>query len=758
MRTLIFVITVLLFLPFSVLSQESKLIEGHVYELFEKDSVAPIPGANVYFSGTTMGTTTGVDGLFYIENSGNYKEIVIRFVGFQPDTINIENYSSPLSIVIQQGNILDDVVIEANRGSYTISKIDPHNAHTMHQQELRKAACCNLAESFETNPSIDASYTDAVTGTKQIQMLGLSGKYVQIMQDNIPLIRGLSTVYGFEYVPGSWINSIQVSKGSGSVANGYESMTGQINIDWKKPGNAEKLHLNVYGNQSGRAEVNLNLNRAFGKKWESTLLLHSKLNQIANDRNKDGFLDMPLTKNFIAHNQWNYRGSKFHMEYGIGALQIETTAGNNHEKLQDPSFDPLSIYEVSSKTKRGQAFAKIGYLFPNEEYKSLAFQFSGVYHDHSALFGQRDYEGVQKSGYANLIFQNEINDNCAHKFRTGASLIYDNYDEKLALTDSSTIQSYAWEEIVPGAFMEYTLNRTKLGIIAGIRADYHNLYGAFVTPRVHMRYNFNEHNALKLSAGKGQRTPNIIMENVGLLATSRNWIIKNDVNLPGYGLNQEVAWNFGIGFNQNFKLLFREGNINIDAYHTLFENQIIVDLDYSPQEVYFYNLDGKSYSNSIQAEVNYDISKRLDIRMAYRYLDVKKDYQTGLLSKPFIAQNRGFVNLSYETKKNSKGGQWKFDATTQWIGKQRIPSTSSNPSEYQVKSTSPDYVMLNAQATRIIKKNVEFYVGGENLTNYVQSNPIIQAENPNGEYFDSSLIWAPIFGRMFYFGLRWTIE
>jgi len=734
------------------------IVEGHVYELYSKDSVAPLPGANIHFPGTAIGVSTDPDGYFKLESSNRYTQIVVTFIGFEPDTIEIPKKKQLLSIVLQNGSILPGVEVFVKKGNYTISKFDPRNAHTMNEGELRKAACCNLAESFETNPSIDASFTDAVTGTKQIQMLGLSGKYVQIMQDNIPMIRGLSTIYGFEYVPGSWINSVQISKGTGSVVNGYESMTGQINLDWKKPGNAEKLHLNLFGNQAGRMELNLNLDKVITKRWESTLLLHAKYQALEIDNNKDGFLDRPLAENFIIHNQWNYAGPVLHMEYGIGALKFSSLAGKGVTDTQlnaDNSIDP---YKVSSTTNRGQAFAKIGYLFPDEKYKSIAVQFSGVYHDHQSLFGNRQYLGNQTSGYANFIYQDEIGKKDEQTFRTGVSAVYDLYDESLQNNDSSIVQQYNLEEIVPGAYFEYNLTKSKLGIVAGVRADYHSVYGGFITPRFNMRYNFTEKNALKVSVGRGRRTPNLIMENVGLLATSRNWIIENDVNLPSFGLKQESAWNFGFGFNQDFEILFREGNINIDFYHTLFENQVIVDLDYHPQEVYFYNLDGQSYSNSFQIELNYDISKRMDIRLAYRFLDVQKDFKVGMLSKPLLAQNRGFVNLSYETKKNKKEGQWKFDVTTQLVGEQRIPSTSLNPEQYTVGSSSPSYVLVNTQITKVFSKKFEFYLGGENLTNFTQESPIIQADNPYGEYFDSSLIWAPVFGRMVYGGIRWTIE
>ncbi len=748
-------LTVLL-LACTLFSVGQTSIEGYVYELVQEDSVQPLPGANVHFSGTSIGTATNEKGYFKLKSDKKHDKIVVSFIGFSADTLELTDTKKPMSIVMQEGNVLGGFTVEVKKGSYSISKFDPINGHTMNKDELCKAACCNLAESFETNPSIDASFTDAVTGTRQIQMLGLSGKYVQIMQDNIPLIRGLSTIYGFEYIPGSWINSIAVSKGTGSVANGYESMTGQINLDLVKPGNANKLFLNVYGNRAGRGEINLALNKPIGEKWESTLLLHGKKLSIAWDRNNDGFLDQPLSQNLIAHNQWTYRSPNLFMEYGVGALNFNSTTGKGvSEQLENPGS---SVYEVSSTTNRGQAFAKIGYVFPGEPYKSMAIQMSGMYHQHEALFGNRKYNGTQTSGYANLIYDQEIGEEEVHSFRTGASLIYDLYNETLQDHDTGMVQNYDLEEIVPGAYFEYNLTDTKIGLVAGIRADYHNVYGAFITPRVNLRYNFTEKNALKLSAGRGRRTPNIIMENVGLLATSRNWIIENDVNLPGYGLLQEVAWNFGLGFNQDFEFLYREGNINIDAYHTLFENQVIVDLDYNPQEVYFYNLNGKSFSNSIQAEINYDISKRMEARIAYRFLDVQKDFKLGRLSKPLMAEHRGFINLAYETKKNKKEGQWKFDVTAQWVGAQRIPSTTLNPEEFRVPTISPDYVMVNAQVSRFFNKNLEIYLGGENLGNYRQPSPIIQAENPYGKYFDSSLIWAPIFGRMFYGGLRWTIE
>jgi outer membrane receptor for ferrienterochelin and colicins len=746
-------IKLLLLLGLIYLSQligfsQSFQLRGQVFESKESGVLEPLIGVNIGVLGTTKGAVTDVDGLFILEAVDSSQSIVISFIGYKNDTIAVSNIKTqPLNIVLEEGKVLTAVTIKAENGNYRFERFNARDAHIITQSELRKAACCNLSESFETNPSIDASYTDAVTGTKQIQMLGLSGKYVQIMQDNIPLIRGLSTIYGFEYVPGAWINSIHVSKGAGSVVNGYESMTGQLNIGMKNPENDGKFHLNFYVNSALRNELNLTTTQRISKRWKTTLLAHGKYADYKLDMNNDGFIENPLYKNLIVHNQWNYAGPKLHMEYGLGYLNINTQSGR---------FSDVNPYLVNNATQRAQGFAKIGYLFPNENYKSMAIQMSGMVHNHLSYFGISRYVGQQESGYVNFIFQDDLG--CESRtYKVGASLVYDNYNEQVNNLGGLN-NSYNLREIVPGVFSEFSLTKELFSLVAGARADYHNIYGAFFTPRLNARYNFTEKTTLKLSAGMGRRTANVFMENVGVLASSRQWIIHSDDNLPGYGLKQEVAQNVGLGFNQEWKIKKSVFNLNIDVYHTRFVNQIIADFDASPQEFHLYNLDGQSYSNSAQAELNVGITKRLSTRIAYRFLDVKTQYMGGMNTVPLIAKHRGFANIAYETRKTKKDSQWKFDLTAHFIGSQRIPSTLSNPVEFQKPLEAAPFVQMSGQITYVCNKKWEFYLGGENLTNYMLNQPIISFENPNSPYFDSSLIWGPIFGRMFYAGLRWTIE
>ena len=743
----------LLFFAFNFFAQEhhdSDKINGHVFELLANDSLSPLPGVNVYYLNSTSGTSTDKNGYFELEHDHSNHTLIFSFIGYSPDTLHLK-HDEEINVVMSDGKLLEDLVVEYKKGAYTFSKIDPRHAHIIGQDELRKAACCNLAESFETNPSIDATFTDAVTGTKQIQMMGLSGKYVQMLSSNVPVIRGLSTLYGLRQIPGAFIHQIAVSKGAGSVLNGYESMAGQINMNLKQPENAEKFHLNLYLNQAGRSEYNAFFSSQVSKKWATTFSAHYEDQSRKNDRNNDGFLDTPLRNDYIVYNQWNYRSRKIHMELGVNGVISQMESGR---------FDAATSYPVKIDNKQGNAFAKIGYLFPKDNFKSLALQLSTTYNEQNSTIGLSDYDGHQYSAYANLIYQQEVGKKQEENyFKLGASCQLDSVNEKLLLsyaTGNNNYFRFNWLEVVPGVFGEFTHNTEKWGLIAGIRGDYSSFYNNyFVTPRLHLRHNFNNETALKLMAGSGRRTPFMIMENMGYMATARTWNFDRSGLI---GLGQEYSWNVGFAMLREFTLFNREGTITLDAYHTFFENQLVVDLDESARQINFYSLNGESYSNSIQAEFNYDITRKLSLRTAYRFLDVKTTYESkGLLDKPFVSRHRGFINLAYNSRKTNHK-QWKTDLTAQWIGSQRIPYTGDNIAPYILEERSPDYVLLNAQITRIASKSTEFYLGVENGLNYRQTNPILSYENPQGSYFDSSMIWGPIFGRMIYAGLRYTIN
>ena len=308
-----------------------------------------------------------------------------------------------------------------------------------------------------------------------------------------------------------------------------------------------------------------------------------------------------------------------------------------------------------------------------------------------------------------------------------------------------------------GGFFEYNFdNLEKLNFTAGVRVDSHNRLGFFVTPRLHVRYTPWEKSAWRFSIGRGKRSANIFAENQQLFATSRSINIEDEGGKI-YGLDPEIAWNFGFSFLQGFNLFNRKGDITLDYYRTDFTNQVVADWE-NPQVISFYNLDGKSYANSFQAEVNYNILEHVDLRMAYKFYDVQTDYTSGKLERPLTPKHRLFGNVSYETLRKENNSQWKFDVTYNWLSEQRLPSTVSNPVEYRLNDYSPTVGTLNAQITKVFSKRFEVYLGGENITNVRQSNPILAADDPFGAYFDSTFVYGPIFGSMYYAGLRFRIE
>jgi len=724
--------------------ENRNILSGIVSEINDNGETVALEAAQVHWLGTTVGTFTNEYGVFFLPMVENHNQLIISYITYDNDTLMVEG-SAEVNIIMSNVKELETVEITYRQKSTSISTLDPIKTEFISGAELTKAACCNLAESFETNPSVDVSFTDAVTGTRQIQLLGLAGPYTQIMRESMPNIRGISAIYGLTYVPGPWVSSIQLNKGTGSVVNGFESIAGQINVELKKPENSEKFFLNLYTNQMGRMEANINFSNKISKKWSSATLLHAKYLPFKHDRNKDGFLDVPTGQNLIGVHRWKFFGNNgLEGQFGVKGTYIHNVGGQLNF---DPTENNPRIWGMNHKTRRVEGWFKMGKVFPKRPYSSIGFQLSGTSHNQKSKFGQKQYNAIQNSAYANLIYQSVFK-NTNHKYRTGISFQWDQFDEQLSTT------RHQRNEAVPGTFFEYTYTYlTKFSAVAGLRADYHNIYGPFVTPRLHLRYAIKDRSILRASAGRGQRTASILAENNAIFASSRQIVILSENSDYPYGLNPEVAWNFGLNFTQHFDINEREATFTVDLYHTRFQNQIVVDYEQSPQEIHFYNLKGQSYSNSIQAQFDYELFPRFDIRIAYRLFDVKTTYTDELLEKPLIARHRAFTNLAYETK-----NQWKFDFTLNWQGRKRIPSTESNPIEYQLDSYSPNFFLMNAQISKTWKDKFDVYVGAENLANYRQDAPILASEQPYSPYFDSSLVWGPIFGRNIYAGIRFAIN
>lgn len=727
---------------------EVQSIKGIVLEETKDGNFKPLAGASVMWLDTHSGTRTDSGGMFSLPHHPN-NQLVVSYSGYVSDTLTVSDMRE-MKVVLASGKHLSEVVITSRKRSLYLMAANPIRTQVITQKELYKAACCNLSESFETNASVDVSYNDAVTGSKQIQLLGLAGNYTQLTVESLPGPRGIATAWGLNSIPGSWVESIQLSKGVGSVANGYESIAGQINIELKKPENSEKFFANLYINDQGKTDLNFNSAIKISPKWSTGLLLHGAFfNNKSLDFNKDGFRDMPTGNLLTAMNRWMYDDEKgVTSQFGFRILNDDKTGGQVGFNPSEDKFT-TNFYGLGIKTKRYEGFVKTGYVFPGKKYKSIGLQLSAFNHQQDSYFGMTKYNAQQNNFYGNLIYQSIIN-NTNHKFRTGLSLVADHYKEGFNL------MWFARTENVPGAFFEYTYTpNEKFDVIAGIREDYNSLFGWFTTPRLHVRYQPVKGTVIRFSAGRGQRTANIFAENNSVLVSSRQVSFFSSPFLDGkaYGFDPEVAWNKGVSIDQKFRLFSSKASIGVDFFRNDFQKQVVVDME-NPQKVMFYQLKGKSYSNSFQTEFNFIPLKNLDIRLAYRYFDVKETYSGKLLQKPLVSKSRAFVNAAYEIK------GWKLDYTVNFNGKKRIPNTTSNPVQYQRNEYSPSYVLMNAQISKTLgkDKSIDVYLGGENLTGYYQNNAIIAANQPFSSYFDASLIWGPVSARMFYFGFRYKLK
>jgi outer membrane receptor for ferrienterochelin and colicin len=595
------------------------------------------------------------------------------------------------------------------------------NGVVVNREELFKAACCNLGESFITNPSVDVNYSDAATGAKQIKLLGLSGTYVQMLTENLPNFRGAAAPYALDYVPGPWMSGIQVSKGASSVKNGYESITGQIDVEYLKPDAEEGITLNIYGNSKSRMDANADGNIHLNSKLSTELLLHYQDDYGHHDVNGDGFLDQANVRQWNLQNRWHYRASNYIFHGGISMMK-EKREGGQTEHTSHLSH----LYKIGIETNRYEGYMKHAFILDPEHGTNIALMTNLTMHQLDANYGHKQYYVNQKNAYAQLLFETNLSKQ--HNLSAGLSLNHDylTRDEK---------------ETTPGIYAQYTYNlNDKVVAMAGLRADHSSLYGTFLTPRFHLKFAPNEIVNIRLSVGKGYRTVWALAENNYLLASGRQLVIDD--------MKQEQAWNSGISSSFYIPLFGKTLKFNAEYYHTHFRQQAVVDYDSSPTEIRITNLDGKSYSNTLQLDATYPVVKGLELTAAWRWNDVKCTYGGELMEKPLTSRYKGLITASYKTPL----GIWQFDATLQLNGGGRMPTPVDGLWESRFRS----YEQVSAQITRWFR-HFSVYIGGENLTGFRQKQPIINATDPWSSTFNPTMVWGPVHGAMFYAGIRVNI-
>lgn len=714
------------------LSAVGQQITGSVFTM-ENNERVNLPGVNIYWENTTTGTFSGANGEFSIPRNSQSATLVFSFVGFKKAVVPVNGQASFDVQLVADLELEEVKVVRKDPGRRT-SLHDPILTESINGAELLKAACCNLAESFETNPSVDVSYNDAVSGAKQIRLLGLEGIYSQLQTDNISNFRGLATNFGLTYIPGPWMESIQVSKGAASVINGYESITGQINVAFKKPDSKEKLHLNLYADADGKLEFNGNTNLHLIKdKLTTGVFVHAEQLSDEVDHNHDGFLDMPMNNQIHLLNLWKFNNQKGLMLHGGLRYLGDDRTGGQPESHR--GSDMGQRYRISLNNKMFEAIFKAGFVWA-DGHTALALLSNYTAHDQSSLYGLRSYSGYENRLYTNLILTRDLDAEAKHVLNGGFSYFYDRFDETLnALEDTRT-------ESVPGIFMEYTFKPDeRLTLLAGLRADHHNRFGSFVTPRIHFRYQPAEWLTFRLSAGKGYRTANVLTENQHLLANYRTLAFDETM--------QEEAWNYGLSIVQHHRLFEKDLHFTLEYFRTDFLQQLVVNKEADPLRIYLQPLQGESFANTFQAELRYPLVKNLDLTLAYRINDVQQTINGQLKDKPYSGRYKGLATVNYTT--NMK--RWMFDYTLQLNGGGRLPVVpgTAMPAEF------PSYTLMNLQVTRFFR-HWNIYAGSENLTGFMQDNPVLGASQPFSPGFDATNVWGPVMGRRIYAGLRFTLN
>jgi outer membrane receptor for ferrienterochelin and colicins len=714
------------------------------------DKNEPLIGASVFWLGTNTGVTTGNKGEFEISPKDiSKKKLVARYVGHSPDTIEITTQTF-VEFQLQESQTLGEVVVQEQRDGVIISDINPIKTEQITQTELGKAACCDLAGCFETQTTVQPQTTNVITNSKELRILGLSGVYNQVLIDGFPMIQGLTYTYGISSIPGTLVDNIYVSKGANSVLQGYESISGQINVETKEPDKTDLLLLNAYMNIF--LEKHFNANYAFTQgKWSNLTAFHTVQPANKIDRDHDNFLDLPLLTRYMISNKWKYGNEKdwgWNSRIGLRFFNEQRIGG---QTFFNPESDKgsTSVYGQSVNINQPEIWTKTGYRITNKHHIVL---FASAFHQQqNSYFGTVKYNARQTNFYGNI--QYELN-YAKHDLKTGISYRHLNLNEAIAFTDTFLLRTYAGNyqrlENIPGLFAENTMRffKNKLTWIAGVRGDHHNQFGFQVTPRTLLKYDIAPKTIVRANVGTGWRTVNLFSENIGLLVSSRDIVFAEQ-------LQPEKALNFGVNLTQKFETKNNNlsGYFSADYYRTDFQNQIFPEYDSDPTKAIIQNFSGKSVSNGFQAELYLKIYRRFELKTGYNFLDVYREIGETKQLLPFNPMHKFITTFSYKPLTN----KFHFDMNIHWYGEQRLPDTKSNPIEFQRPDFSQPYTIINAQFTYSFKK-FEVYAGCENMFDFRQKQPIISWQNPFSPYFDTSSVWGPTRGREIYVGIRFKLN
>ncbi len=771
---------------FSAANAAAQNVSGTV----RSDSGEALVGASVYWLDTSVGTACGAEGEYAIHRVKGYDKLVATYIGFQNDTVQVAAGVNKVDFTLKSDTELETVVVESQLGNY-VKRDGILKGETISFAGLCKMACCNLAESFENSASVTVGYSDAISGARQIKMLGLTGTYTQILDENRPVMRGLSAPYALNYTPGMWLNSIQVSKGVSSVTAGHEAITGQINMEHRKPTDDERLFLNLYFDSELRPEINLST--AFpltaDKRLSTVILAHGSMDTKSYDENHDGFRDLPESDQINIANKWLWQAKNgAQVRWGWKYVRENRLGGqmDYRKSLYDQMMEKQSIYGSHISNRGANAYFKVGMPVGAAVYdeeaedelrSNVAFVADYNYFKEDAYFGLNDYDAHDSAWWFNLMYAHYFSPRSSMVF--GASAQVTGSREKMlnrtiggaetpALWSSFTNNDMRYVE--PGIYAEYTYSlKDKFSLVLGLRGDwmgaknraaapdgtsadgavYYKPDERFaLTPRSHIKWNLTSSTVLRASAGLGYRRASIITDNIWMLATGRD-IVASDLHD-----DIEMALTVGGSLTQYIKLGgYEDATLSFDYFRTQLFNTVLADQELAGSDILIYNNDDRSFTDTYQVDFQWTPLRGFDIFATFRYTNSLVTLMRGAdkveVERPLTSRYKTLLNLQYATPYR----RWVFDVTAQLNGPMRRPSLDGDLSR---KELSPAYPMFYAQVSHKIR-NTEIYIGCENIGNYMQHDPILNPDNPFSPAFNSSSVWGPLMGRKFYIGLRMNI-
>lgn len=727
---------------FAVVAQE---VSGRV----QSDNGEQLAGANLYWMNTTLGAVANQSGHFTIQTTSESNQLIASFVGYRSDTITWSGQQNITFKLVEE--TLETVELSTKRQGMTISNVEAIKTESISKVELNKFACCDLAGGFNTQLTVESKTTNVITNSKELSILGLAGVYNQILFDGFPLLRGLGQTYGVSSFSGNLLDNIYVAKGANSVIQGFESISGQINVVTKKPNTSEKFLLNLYANNF--AEKHINTNYKFGgKKWKNLMAFSAVLPANKVDKDNDNFLDVPLLNRYMFMNTFQYGEKKNYGWFSTTSVRVldERRVGGQVDYDRDADRGSDQMYGQHVHFTQPEFWSKSIYRF-NED-QSMSFYVAGMYQDQESYFGTLKYDATQTYLYGKAQYKQFYGDKGSN-FKTGFTYRYLDLQEDISFTSQQPSRGYDGvyrnKENIFGVFAENSLKIVEglFTLNTGIRGDHHNIHGFKLTPRALLKYDIDENKSLRTSIGYGWRTANVFSENIKLFASSRDVIFKDDVLKP------EEAINFGINYTHKFELEDLSGYLSTDYYRTSFQNQIFVNYENSATDVSVSNFDDRSISTGIQAELSLTYKENFDLKLGYNYSKVTREINGEDQNQPFNKPNRVSISTSYRTMKD----KLHFDVNIHWHDKARMPNRLGLPEGVEVPAYSNAYFLVNGQVAYYLPK-YKFYAGVENILNYRQNRPILSWEDPFSEYFDTSTVWGPTRGREVYVGLTYTLK